>query len=95
MGVEFHVCTINKSAHTKKSGNLFDNPRIYLFLYKLNRYKVKGLENLQSKLIKNNSMNTVERKTEKEKGKNNEKKKEKIRKKRRIILRTKEKRKER
>ena len=29
-GDEFHVCTINKSAHTKKSGNLFNDPRIYL-----------------------------------------------------------------
>ena len=23
-GLEFHMCTINKSAHTKKSGNLFN-----------------------------------------------------------------------
>ena len=31
MGQEFHVCTINKSAHTKKkkSGNLLKAPRIY------------------------------------------------------------------
>ena len=28
-GLEFHVCTINKSAHTKKkSGNLSNAPRI-------------------------------------------------------------------
>ena len=28
-GLEFHVCTINKSGHTKKkSGNLFNDPRI-------------------------------------------------------------------
>ena len=27
-GLEFYVCTINKSAHTKKSGNLFNDPRI-------------------------------------------------------------------
>ena len=28
-GLEFHVCTINKSAHTKKkSGNLFNDPNI-------------------------------------------------------------------
>ena len=27
-GLEFHVSTINKSAHTKKSGNLFNDPRI-------------------------------------------------------------------
>ena len=25
-GLEFHVCTINKSAHTKKSRNLFNDP---------------------------------------------------------------------
>ena len=30
-GLEFHVCTINKSAHTKKFGNLFHDPRIYGF----------------------------------------------------------------
>ena len=29
-GLEFHVCTLNQSAHTKKSGNLFDAPRIYM-----------------------------------------------------------------
>ena len=28
-GLEFHVCTINKSAHTKKSGDLSYAPRIY------------------------------------------------------------------
>ena len=28
-GLEFHVCTINKIAHTKKSGNLFNAPRRY------------------------------------------------------------------
>ena len=27
---EFHVCTINKSAHTKKSGNLYNDPRIFI-----------------------------------------------------------------
>ena len=26
-GLEFHVCSINKSAHTKKSGNLLKVPR--------------------------------------------------------------------
>ena len=26
-GLEFHVCTINKSARTKKSGNLFNDLR--------------------------------------------------------------------
>ena len=31
-GLEFHVCTINKSDHTKKSGNLFNDPRISLSL---------------------------------------------------------------
>ena len=25
---DFHVCTINKSVHTKKSGNLFNDPHI-------------------------------------------------------------------
>ena len=31
-GLEFHVCTINKSANTKKKyGNLFNDPRIFLF----------------------------------------------------------------
>ena len=28
-GLEFHECTINKSAHTKKSGNLFNDLRIF------------------------------------------------------------------
>ena len=29
-GLEFHVCTIHKSAHTKKKyGNLSNDPRIY------------------------------------------------------------------
>ena len=28
-GLEFHVCTINKSAYTTKSGNLFNDLRIY------------------------------------------------------------------
>ena len=27
-GLEFHVCTINKSAHSKKSGYLFNDPRM-------------------------------------------------------------------
>ena len=31
--LEFYVCTINKSAHTKKSGNLFNVPRIYVYIY--------------------------------------------------------------
>ena len=31
-GLEFHVCTINKSAHAIKSGNLFNDPRIYYLL---------------------------------------------------------------
>ena len=30
MGLEFNVCTINKSAHTKKSGNLFNDPRMLM-----------------------------------------------------------------
>ena len=32
-GLEFYVCTINKSAHTKMSGNLFNFPRIYIYIY--------------------------------------------------------------
>ena len=32
-GLEFHVCTINKSAHTKKSGNWFYDPRMYIYIY--------------------------------------------------------------
>ena len=34
-GLEFHVCTINKSAHTKKSGNLSYVPRIYCLMIKM------------------------------------------------------------
>ena len=31
---EFHVCTINKSAHTKKVWKLFFNdPRMYIYIY--------------------------------------------------------------
>ena len=34
-GQEFHVCTINKSAHMKKnSGNLFNDPHVYIYIYK-------------------------------------------------------------
>ena len=33
-GLEFPVCTINKSAHTKKkSGNLSNDPRTYIYIY--------------------------------------------------------------
>ena len=32
-GLEFHVCAINKSALTKKSGNLSYAPRIYIHIY--------------------------------------------------------------
>ena len=32
-GIEFHVCTINKSAIRKKSGNLYNDPRIYIDIY--------------------------------------------------------------
>ena len=32
-GLEFFVCTVNKSAHTKKSGKLFNDPRIYIYIY--------------------------------------------------------------
>ena len=31
--LKFHECTINKSAYTKKSGNLFNNTRIYIYIY--------------------------------------------------------------
>ncbi len=31
--IEFHVCTINKSGHTKKFVNLFNDPRIYIYIY--------------------------------------------------------------
>ena len=31
-GVEFHMCTINKSAHTKKSGNLSNDLCIYIYI---------------------------------------------------------------
>ena len=53
--LEFHVCTINKSAHTKKSGNLLYAPRIlpiyaraYIIswrnqkIYESNAYKMTG-----------------------------------------------------
>ena len=29
------MSTINKNAHTKKSGNLFNDPRIYIYIVKL------------------------------------------------------------
>ena len=32
-GLEFHVCTINKSGHTKKSGNLSYASCIYIYIY--------------------------------------------------------------
>ena len=32
-GLKFHVCTINKSAYTKMSGNLFNDPRVYIYIY--------------------------------------------------------------
>ena len=32
-GLEFHVCTINKSAHTKKYRNLCNDPCIYIYIY--------------------------------------------------------------
>ena len=31
-GLEFHVCTINKSAHMKKVGNLLNDPCIYIYI---------------------------------------------------------------
>ena len=36
-GLEFNVCTINKSAHTKKSENLFNDPRIFFLFVKIRR----------------------------------------------------------
>ena len=30
-GLEFHVCTINKSVHSKQYGNLFNDPHIFIF----------------------------------------------------------------
>ena len=30
-GLEFHVCTINKSANTKKFRNFFNDPRVYIW----------------------------------------------------------------
>ena len=35
------MCTIYKSAHTKKSGNLFNDPRIYMCLYICKRWEVR------------------------------------------------------
>ena len=32
-GLEFHVCTINKSTHMKNSGNIVNDPRIYIYIY--------------------------------------------------------------
>ncbi len=32
-GLEFHVCTINKSAHKKRFGNFFNDSRIYIYIY--------------------------------------------------------------
>ena len=32
-GLTFHMCIINKSAHTKTSGNLFNDPCIYIYIY--------------------------------------------------------------
>ena len=37
---EFHVCTINKSAHTKKSRNLFNDPLISIYMVKFNAKSV-------------------------------------------------------
>ena len=56
-GLEFHVCTINKSAHTKKSGNLFNDPRIYIYIYMRHRQSWKINKIIWSKwdrMLKNN-----------------------------------------
>ena len=38
-GVEFHVCTVNKSAHRKKkSGNIFNDPRIISVIFLLSDF---------------------------------------------------------
>ena len=36
-GLEFHECPINKSAHTKKCGNLFNGPRMYMNVYRVRK----------------------------------------------------------
>ena len=65
-GLEFHVCTINKSAHMKKSGNLFNDPRRYIYvfvksirktetvlIYKINKHKlIKTLSNISKQINK-------------------------------------------
>ena len=63
-GLEFHVCTINKSAQTKKSGNLFNDPRI-LSQTNSNRYTPviiyysrQYLLHLQWKYLQTNNMLT-------------------------------------
>ena len=33
MGLEFHVCTINKSAHTKKNLETYRMPLVYIYIY--------------------------------------------------------------
>ena len=43
-GLEFHVCTINKSAHTKrKSGNLFNDPCILVYIFIIQRVKAHAI----------------------------------------------------
>ena len=45
-GLKFHVCTINKSAHTKKkSGNLFNDSRIYFKRARFKEFKINACEN--------------------------------------------------
>ena len=51
-GLKFHVCTINKNAHTKKSGNSFDDPRIFIFY----RYYAWNIQ--KGGLIEFNSVST-------------------------------------
>ena len=41
-GGEFHVCTINKSAHREKVGNLFNDPRT-CFQKKMRMWQARNL----------------------------------------------------
>ena len=48
-GLEFYVCTLNKSAHTKKSWNLFNDPRIYIYTH---TYQVLILDPVKSRVTR-------------------------------------------
>ena len=51
------MCTINNSAHTKKSGNLFNDPRIPMNLKKrIDELKIRGkLETIQKSALLNSA----------------------------------------